>query len=128
MSPIDTNLKNQVALVTGGSQGIGAATAVTLAEAGASVLITYNRSESKAMDVLKEIEQRGSRCMALPLDLRDEGSIRSMASQAKDHFGRIDIFVNNAAVGSASVAQLHKPRKGRPGHGGTQRPGNPPVC
>jgi len=104
MSRIDTNLRNQVALVTGGSQGIGAATGVTLAEAGASVAITYNQSESKAMDVLKEIEQRGSRGIALPLDLRDEGSIRSMASQAKDHFGRIDIFVNNAAVGSASVA------------------------
>jgi NAD(P)-dependent dehydrogenase (short-subunit alcohol dehydrogenase family) len=104
MSPIDTNLTNQVALVTGGSQGIGAATAVTLAEAGASVAITYNQSETKAMDVVKEIQHKGSRGIVLPLDLRDEASIRTMVSQAKDDLGRIDIFVNNAAVGSASVA------------------------
>jgi NAD(P)-dependent dehydrogenase (short-subunit alcohol dehydrogenase family) len=104
MSPINTDLKNQVALVTGGSQGIGAATAITLGRAGADVSLTYNRSESKALEVLNEIEKTGSRGIALSLDMRDEASIRSMVSQTMKELGRIDIFVNNAAVGSASVA------------------------
>lgn len=104
MSTINTDLKNQVALVTGGSQGIGAATAITLAREGAAVAITYNRSKSKAMEVLSEIERVGSQGIALPLDLRDEVLISSMVSETMRQFGRIDIFVNNAAVGSASVA------------------------
>lgn len=104
MSNIYTNLKNQVAIVTGGSQGIGAAAAITLGQAGTAVALTYNRSESKAMEVLGEIEKMGSQGIALPLDLQNDESIRSMVSQTMKQFGRIDILVNNAAVGSASVA------------------------
>jgi len=60
MKNIDANLKNQVAIVTGGSQGIGAATAITLGKAGAAVAVTYNRSESKALMVLEEIQKIGA--------------------------------------------------------------------
>jgi len=104
MPNIDTDLKDQVAVVTGGSQGIGAATAITLGQAGAALAITYNRSESKAREVLGEIEKMGSQGIVVSLDLRDEESIRSMVSETMKRFGRIDILVNNAAVGSASVA------------------------
>jgi len=104
MSIFELSLRAQVALVTGGSQGIGAATAVTLGRAGASVAMTYNRSESKAIEVLKELKKIGVEATALPLDLGKEESIRSMVSGTMDKFGRIDILVNNAAVGSASVA------------------------
>ena len=105
MAGLDTNLKNQVALVTGGSQGIGAATAIALGRAGAALAITYNRSRVRAMEVLAEVEKAGVLGIALALDLRDETSIRTMVSQTMERFGRIDILVNNAAVGSASVAE-----------------------
>ena len=104
MAGLDTNLKNQVALVTGGSQGIGAATAIALGQAGAALAITYNRSRVRATDVLAEVKKAGAQGIALALDLRDETSIRTMVSKTMEKFGRIDIFVNNAAVGSASVA------------------------
>lgn len=104
MSSIDTNLKGQVAIVTGGSQGIGAACAVTLAQAGASVVITYNRSQAKAMEVLQEIKKAKSEAIALPLDLPKSESVQSMVKESLNKFGRIDILVNNAAVGSASVS------------------------
>lgn len=109
MVNIDINLKNKVAIVTGGSQGIGAATAVTLAKAGAAVAVTYNRSKSKALMVLEEIQKIGSQAIVLPLDLQNNESIRSMVSQTMKKFGRIDILVNNAAVGSASVAHYTSP-------------------
>jgi len=104
MSGINTDMKGRVALVTGGSQGIGAATAITLGQAGAAVAMTYNRSRPRAMEVLTDIRKAGSQGIALPLDLQDETSIRATVSQTVEAFGRIDILVNNAAVGSASVA------------------------
>ena len=111
MTVIDTNLRGQVALVTGGSQGIGAAAAWTLGEAGASVALTYNRSEKAALRVVERIERSGSRAVALPLDLQSKTSIDAMVSSVMTSFGRIDILVNNAAVGSASVAHYTPPEK-----------------
>ncbi len=101
---INTNLSGQVAIVTGGSQGIGAAAAVALGEAGASVALTYNLSQSKAMKIVAQIKRSGSEAIALPLDLQDRQSIGTVVSGTMKQFGRIDILVNNAAVGSASVA------------------------
>jgi NAD(P)-dependent dehydrogenase (short-subunit alcohol dehydrogenase family) len=101
---LDTNLKDQVAVLTGGSQGIGAAAALALGEAGASVALTYNRSESKAHEVAEGIKKGGSEVLALPLDMQDQASIEAMVRKTMERFGRIDILVNNAAVGSASVA------------------------
>lgn len=104
MSIIDTNLKNQVAIVTGSSQGIGAAAAIALGKAGATVVLTYNRSKTGAQEIAKEIKKAGSTAVAHRLDLQDRESIRSLVSQSREQFNRIDILVNNAAVGSASVA------------------------
>jgi len=108
---INTNLEGRVAIVTGGSQGIGAATAFALGQAGASVALTYNRSESRAMEVVEKIGKIGSKAIALPLDLQDRASIDGMVSGTMEQFGRIDILVNNAAVGSASVAHYADPEK-----------------
>jgi len=108
---INTNLEGQVAIVTGGSQGIGAATAFTLGQAGASVALTYNRSKSKAMEVVEKIKKLSSKAIALPLNLQDRASIDGMVSKTMEKFGRIDILVNNAAVGSASVAHYADPEK-----------------
>lgn len=111
MSMIDTNLKGQVAIVTGGSQGIGAATAFTLGQTGVSVALTYNRSESMALEIVDKIEKLGSKALALHLDLQDKESINAVVSRTMERFGRIDILINNAAVGSASVAHYTEPEK-----------------
>lgn len=111
MPGIDLRLRNQVAIVTGGSQGIGAATATTLGEAGARVIVTYNRSESMALEVVDRARKKGSEAIAVFLDLQDRKSIHSMVSQTQKAFGRIDILVNNAAVGSASVAHYADPER-----------------
>ena len=106
---LDTNLHGQVAIVTGGSQGIGAATAQLLGEAGASVVLTYNRSESRALEVAERIELAGSRALVLPADMQSKASIENLVARTLEEFGRIDILVNNAAVGSASVAHYAEP-------------------
>jgi NAD(P)-dependent dehydrogenase (short-subunit alcohol dehydrogenase family) len=111
MSAIDTSLKGQVAIVTGGSQGIGAAAALTLAKAGAGIAVTYNRSKTKALGVAAEIEKMGSQAIAVFLDMQDNESIQSMVTETLERFGRIDILVNNAAVGSASVAHYTSQEK-----------------
>ena len=104
MRNIYTDLKHQVAIVTGGSQGIGAATAVTMGRAGAIVVLTYNQSKPKALKVLHEIKQAGVPAIALHLDLQNRESIHLMVSETLKKFGRIDMLINNAAVGSASVS------------------------
>lgn len=109
MTAIDTDLKGQVAIVTGGSQGIGAATTWALGEAGANVVLTYNRSKQAALELVERIQQAGSRALALPLDMTSKESIQALVSRALEEFGRIDILVNNAAVGSASVAHYCDP-------------------
>lgn len=109
MTVIDTDLRGQVAIVTGGSQGIGAATAQVLGEAGATVVLTYNRSESRARDVAAKIEAAGSRALVLAADMQSKESIDRLVARTLEEFGRIDILVNNAAVGSASVAHYAEP-------------------
>lgn len=108
---INMNLEGQVAIVTGGSQGIGAATAFVFGQAGASVALTYNRSKSKAMELAQAITDSGTKALAFPLDLQDRKSIGQMVSSTMETFGRIDILVNSAAVGSASVAHYAEPGK-----------------
>lgn len=107
--PNHIHLKNKVALITGGSRGIGAVTAVTLARAGASIALTYNRSQAEAMSIVSEIRKIGAETIALDLDLQKEKSIRSMVSRTMEKFDRIDILVNNAAVGSATVLKYAEP-------------------
>lgn len=100
---IDTDLRGKVAIVTGGSQGIGAAAALALGQAGASIALTYNLAKASALEIVNELERAGTRAVALPLDLQDGTSVKKMVEQTLEQFGRIDILVNNAAVGSASV-------------------------
>jgi len=100
----EKDFKDRVAIVTGGSQGIGSSAALTMAESGVRVCITYCRSKTKALEVIAQIEKRGSQAIAVFLDLQNKESIDSMVAESLRKFGRIDILVNNAAVGSASVA------------------------
>ncbi|MGW5193684.1 SDR family NAD(P)-dependent oxidoreductase [Kribbella sp. NPDC004138] len=88
------------ALVTGGSRGIGAATAVALAERGADVAITYNSSADAAAAVVKEIEALGRRGFAYAVDSGDAVAVADGVRLAAEALGGLDILVNNAGVGA----------------------------
>jgi 7-alpha-hydroxysteroid dehydrogenase len=88
----------QAAVVTGAGRGIGAATAIALAQAGADVLISA-RTEDQLAKVAREIEAAGRRAVVVPADLADLDAAASLAGAAAEAFGRLDIVVNN--VGGA---------------------------
>ena len=87
-------LDDQVAVVTGAGRGIGAATAVALAQAGADVVISA-RTEDQLAAVAAEIEAAGRRAHVVPADLSDLDAVAALAPAAQDAFGRLDIVVNN---------------------------------
>jgi NAD(P)-dependent dehydrogenase (short-subunit alcohol dehydrogenase family) len=87
-----------VALITGGSRGLGAAIAETLAADGAAVAISYVASQAKAEAVVAGIVARGGRAIAIQSDQADPSASTSLVEAAVTHFGRLDILVNNAAI------------------------------
>ncbi|WP_394849853.1 SDR family oxidoreductase [Pendulispora brunnea] len=87
-----------VAIVTGGGTGIGRATVLRFAEAGAQVVFSYSRSEREAEDTVAESERRGLRVRAVRADVRDAHAVDAMVHAAVREHGRIDWLVNNAAV------------------------------
>jgi 3-oxoacyl-[acyl-carrier protein] reductase len=91
-------LAGRVALVTGASRNIGRAIALTLADAGAAVVVNARASADEAREVVKAIEAGGGRAMALLADVTSEEAVGSMVKSALEAFGRLDILVNNAAV------------------------------
>ncbi len=91
-------LAGKVALVTGGSRGIGAATARALAEQGADVAISYAVSADKAAAVVGELRKRGVRAEAFQADQADPGQVSGLVKKVAERFGRLDILVNNAGV------------------------------
>lgn len=92
------NLNGKRALVTGGSRGIGAAIAKALAENGADVAITYERSAERAAVVVTTIEGEGRRGIAIQADSADPAAIRRAVAATVDALGGLDILVNSAAV------------------------------
>ncbi|HEU5110109.1 MAG TPA: SDR family oxidoreductase [Micromonosporaceae bacterium] len=87
-------LTGKVAVVTGAGRGIGAATALALAEAGADVVISA-RTESDLADVAKRVGEAGRRALVVPADLSDLDAAAALAPAARDEFGRLDIVINN---------------------------------
>ena len=98
-----TELTGKLALVTGGSRGIGAATAVALAESGADVAITYRSSADEAAQVVKQIEATGRRGFAISADAADASAVEAAVARAVDVLGGLDILVNNAGVGAVGL-------------------------
>ncbi len=91
------SLKDRVALVTGASQGIGRATALALAQAGAKVAAAA-RNTDKLAGVVSEIAAAGGEALAIGMDVGDAAQVKAGFRQALDKFGKLDILVNNAAV------------------------------
>jgi NAD(P)-dependent dehydrogenase (short-subunit alcohol dehydrogenase family) len=91
-------LSGKTALVTGGSRGIGAATARALAEAGASVAITYASSPEKAQAVVGELTAQGVEAVAFHADQADGAGAAELVRKVVERFGGLDILVNNAGI------------------------------
>lgn len=96
MSP--KNLTGKVALVTGGSRGLGAAIAQRLAQDGAAVAITYTSSPQKADEVVLAIESAGGKALAIRADSADVEAVKNAVTETVKAFGRLDILVNNAGI------------------------------
>ncbi|MFJ4582601.1 SDR family oxidoreductase [Streptomyces echinatus] len=94
-----TELNGRTALVTGGSRGIGAATARRLAQAGADVALTYVQGKDAAEAVVRDIEATGRRAVALRADSADAAEAADAVRRAAEELGGLDVLVNNAAVG-----------------------------
>jgi 3-oxoacyl-[acyl-carrier protein] reductase len=98
-------LAGKVALVTGGSRGIGAAIAKALAEDGADVAISYSASPDKAKNVVNELLAKGVRAHAFKADQANAEEVEGLVKSVVGRFGRLDILVNNAGV--FATAQVH---------------------
>lgn len=85
-------------LVTGASRGIGAAIALALAEKGADVAITYERSADRAAEVVRAIEGKGRRATAIKADVADPSAVKRAVSDAAQALGGLDILINNAGI------------------------------
>ncbi len=91
-------LDGQVAIVTGGSRGIGKAIALELARLGAKVAVNYRSGATEADQVVAQIKENGGEAMALQADVSDKQSARDLVKQVVDRWGQLDVLVNNAGI------------------------------
>ncbi len=92
------DLKDRVAIITGGGTGIGRATALLLAEHGVTVAVNYSRSKADAERTVEEIRVRGGEAAAFQTDVSDDSHVRQMVADVVRLYGRIDFVVNNAGT------------------------------
>jgi NAD(P)-dependent dehydrogenase (short-subunit alcohol dehydrogenase family) len=98
-------LRDRVALITGASRGVGRAVAIALAQAGADVACAARATDDSPLklpgtidDTVRQIQAAGRRGLAVPTNLASEIEVERMVRQTVDHFGRVDILINNAAI------------------------------
>jgi NAD(P)-dependent dehydrogenase (short-subunit alcohol dehydrogenase family) len=90
-------LEGKIALITGGDSGIGRAVAIAFAREGADVAVAYLDEQEDAEETARWVEQAGRQCLLLPGDLAHKVHCRALVEKTVEHFGRIDVLVNNAA-------------------------------
>jgi 3-oxoacyl-[acyl-carrier protein] reductase len=95
---LQSRLDEKVALVTGGSRGIGAAIAARLARDGAKVVVNYVADDNAANGVVKQIATSGGEAIAVKADVSQIEAIQSLVAAAQSRFGRLDILINNAGI------------------------------
>jgi len=95
---VKIDLSGKKALVTGGSRGIGRATAILLAEAGADVVIHYQKQEKAALETKQIVESKGVQALALRAEISSRQEVDHLVNSALDKWGSMDILVNNAGI------------------------------
>jgi|Deesub1362B_J571_1020462.scaffolds.fasta_scaffold00010_102 3-oxoacyl-[acyl-carrier protein] reductase len=91
-------LKGLVALVTGGTRGIGRSIVLAIAKEGADCVFTYNSSQSLAESLVEEVQTMGRHALSVRVDVRDSEGTKALIEKVKSEFGRIDLLVNNAGI------------------------------
>lgn len=100
-------LEGKVAIVTGASKGIGASIALHLAQEGASVVVNYASSKEDADRVVKEIQGKGGKAVAIQANMSRPEEIKKLFSEAKKTYGKLDILINNAGIyNTASIEEI----------------------
>src|SRR3954454_22494668 len=113
MSLLDRfRLDDKVAVVTGASSGLGVAFAAALAEAGADVALGARRAD-RLKDTAQLVERQGRRALAVATDVADPDACTALVQAAMDEFGRVDVLVNNAGLGTAVPATKETPEQFR---------------
>lgn len=102
---MELGLKGKVALVTGGSRGLGAAICLGLAAEGARVAVNYRTEREKAQEVARRIADAGGQALAAAGDVGEEGGVRGLFRTVLEAYGRIDVLVNNAGICPVSLVQ-----------------------
>jgi 3-oxoacyl-[acyl-carrier protein] reductase len=102
---------DSVALVTGGSRGIGRAICLALAEAGASIVVNYRSDDVAAKQVVDDVTAIGRRALAVKADLASEAEVRAMFRTVRHELGRLDVLVANAGIVSDGMAAVMSPEK-----------------
>jgi 3-oxoacyl-[acyl-carrier protein] reductase len=104
-----TEFKGKVAIVTGGSRGIGRAIALELGKRGATVVVNYNSSASSAEAVIAEVKASGGDGMVYQADVSDADQVSALFKAVTDAYGRVDVLVNNAGITRDNVIMMLKP-------------------
>ena len=94
----ENTLKNKVALITGGSRGIGHDLALALAGEGIRVAVNYHRSQAEALAVCEAIEEKGGRAIPIQADVSDATAVAHLVKTTREALGPIDILINNAGI------------------------------